>query len=119
MAEEQQRDCFSNFVLLGMTKKEMSKCWVPVATTTQLWEFGKTGHLLGDVSQASGTMSAINLCILSTLANAACLSTSGKLLTEKVDVLRLTFYISPICAAFILPFTLYFEVRILLLKQIV
>lgn len=67
-------------------------------------------------SQARGTMSAINLCVLSTLANAACLSTSGKLLTEKVDVLRLTFYISPICAAFILPFTLYFEVRSILLE---
>eukprot|EP00884_Botryococcus_braunii_P009675 jgi/Botrbrau1/18709/Bobra.0386s0035.1 len=65
-------------------------------------------------NQANGTLTAINLCILSTLANAACLSTSGKLLTEKVDVLRLTFYISPICAAFILPFTLYFEVGRLL-----
>jgi len=44
-------------------------------------------------------------------ANAACLSTSGKLLTEKVDVMRLTFYIAPITAVFILPILLHLEVR--------
>jgi len=44
-------------------------------------------------------------------ANAACLSTSGKLLTEKVDVMRLTFYIAPITAVFILPMLLHLEVR--------
>ena len=43
-------------------------------------------------------------------ANAACLSTSGKLLTEKVDVMRLTFYIAPITAFFILPMLLHLEV---------
>jgi hypothetical protein len=43
-------------------------------------------------------------------ANAACLSTSGKLLTEKVDVMRLTFYIAPITAVFILPMLLHLEV---------
>ena len=44
-------------------------------------------------------------------ANAACLSTSGKLLTEKIDVMRLTFYIAPITASFILPLLLHVEVR--------
>ena len=44
-------------------------------------------------------------------ANAACLSTSGKLLTEKIDVMRLTFYIAPITAFFILPLLLHVEVR--------
>ena len=61
--------------------------------------------------QASGTLSAVALCILSTLANAACLSFSGKLLTEKIDVMRLTFYISPITGVFTLPALLYIEVR--------
>lgn len=44
-------------------------------------------------------------------ANAACLSTSGKLLTEKIDVMRLTFYIAPITAFCILPLLLHVEVR--------
>ncbi|KAK9830940.1 hypothetical protein WJX81_008324 [Elliptochloris bilobata] len=61
--------------------------------------------------QATGTMFSIVLCTLSTLANAACLSTSGKLLTEKIDVMRLTFYIAPITAFFILPLLLHVEAR--------
>jgi hypothetical protein len=62
-------------------------------------------------AQQPGRRGSDTTRLLGAQANAACLSTSGKLLTEKIDVMRLTFYIAPITAVFILPLLLHVEVR--------
>lgn len=51
----------------------------------------------------TGSPRAIMLCLGGTLSNAAMMSTSGKVLSEKVDVLRLTFYTAPISLLALLP----------------
>ena len=48
-----------------------------------------------------------------TVSNAAMMSMSGKVLSEKLDVLRLTFYTSPISCMFLLPFYYLREVHTL------
>lgn len=44
------------------------------------------------------------LCPAGTISNGIMMSCSGKLLAEKVDVLRLTFYTSPVSCIMLLPF---------------
>jgi drug/metabolite transporter (DMT)-like permease len=51
----------------------------------------------------TGSPRAILLCIGGTLSNAAMMTTSGKVLSEKVDALRLTFYTAPISLLALLP----------------
>ncbi len=51
----------------------------------------------------TGSPRAIMLCLGGTLSNAAMMSTSGKVLSEKVDVLRLTFYTAPISLLALIP----------------
>jgi hypothetical protein len=51
----------------------------------------------------TGSTRAIMLCLGGTLSSAAMMSTSGKVLSEKVDVLRLTFYTAPISFLVLLP----------------
>ena len=46
-----------------------------------------------------------------TVSNAAMMSMSGKVLSEKLDVLRLTFYTSPISCLCLLPFYYLREVH--------
>jgi hypothetical protein len=45
------------------------------------------------------------------LSNAAMMSTSGRVLSEKLDVVRLTFYTAPVSCLALLPFFLWREVR--------
>ena len=45
-----------------------------------------------------------------TFSNAAMMTMSGKVLSEKLDVLRLTFYTSPISCLCLLPFYYFKEV---------
>lgn len=45
------------------------------------------------------------------LSNAAMMSTSGRVLSEKLDVVRLTFYTAPVSCLALLPFFLCREVR--------
>ena len=61
-------------------------------------------------NNAAGSPWAICLCLAGTICNAGMMSLSGKVLSEKVDVLQLTFYTSPISFLAILPAFLYREV---------
>ncbi len=81
------------------------------------------GEALGLVALTAGVMIAVYegsgaagpfavfLCVLGTVCNAAMMSFSGKLLSEKIDVLRLAFYTAPVSLMFLLPFLWYREVR--------
>ena len=60
--------------------------------------------------QVAGSNSAIMLCIIGTLSNAAMMSMTGRLLSEKIDVLRLTFYTAPVSCLLLLPVFLTREV---------
>jgi len=51
----------------------------------------------------TGSTAGILLCICGTVCNAAMICTSGKLLSEKMDVLRLAFYTAPVSCAVLLP----------------
>eukprot|EP00884_Botryococcus_braunii_P008773 jgi/Botrbrau1/17898/Bobra.0432s0003.1 len=53
----------------------------------------------------------VALCVAGTLAAAAMLNFSGRVLSEKVDVLRLTFYTSPLSIVLLLPFFAAFEAK--------
>jgi drug/metabolite transporter (DMT)-like permease len=51
----------------------------------------------------AGSPRAVLLCVAGTVSNAAMMTTSGKVLSEKVDALRLTFYTAPVSLAALLP----------------
>ena len=61
--------------------------------------------------QLAGSSGAIMLCITGTVSNAAMMSMTGRLLSEKVDVLRLTFYTAPVSCLLLVPVFLSREVR--------
>ena len=52
---------------------------------------------------AVGSPYAIVCCIAGTVCNGAMMSFSGKLLSEKLDVLRLAFYTAPVSLGVLLP----------------
>lgn len=58
----------------------------------------------------SGSPRGIILCIIGTVCNAAMMSTSGRILSEKLDVLRLAFYTAPISCIALFPFCYFHEV---------
>ena len=58
----------------------------------------------------AGTTQAILLCLAGTLCNAAMMSTTGRLLSERIDVLRLTFYTAPVSCLCLAPLFLMREV---------
>lgn len=58
----------------------------------------------------SGSLTGLLLCCAGTVCNAAMMSTAGKVMSEKVDVLRLTFYTAPVSCAVLLPLFLIREV---------
>lgn len=49
------------------------------------------------------------LCIIGTVCNAAMMSTSGRSLSEKLDVLRLAFYTAPVSCLALFPFCYFHE----------
>lgn len=57
----------------------------------------------------AGKPYAIVFCILGTVCNAAMMTFSGKLLSEKLDVVRLTFYTAPISLLCLSPFMMWRE----------
>ena len=61
-------------------------------------------------NNAAGSPFAIILCLAGTVCNAGMMSLSGKVLSEKVDVLQLTFYTAPVSFLAILPAFMYREV---------
>ena len=54
---------------------------------------------------------AVFLCVLGTICNAAMMTFSGKLLGERIDVLRLAFYTAPVSLLVLAPFLWMREVR--------
>mmetsp|Transcript_15672 Transcript_15672/g.44765 ORF Transcript_15672/g.44765 Transcript_15672/m.44765 type:complete len:340 (+) Transcript_15672:195-1214(+) len=57
----------------------------------------------------AGKPHAIIFCVVGTICNAAMMTFSGKLLSEKLDVVRLTFYTAPVSLACLTPFMVYME----------
>ena len=51
----------------------------------------------------SGSVTGLFLCCTGTVCNAAMMSTTGKVMSEKLDVLRLAFYTAPVSCAILLP----------------
>lgn len=57
----------------------------------------------------SGKPHAILFCIIGTVCNGAMMTFSGKLLSEKLDVVRLTFYTAPVSLLCLAPFMVWRE----------
>jgi len=57
----------------------------------------------------AGKPHAIMYCVMGTVCNAAMMTFSGKLLSEKLDVVRLTFYTAPISLMCLAPFMAILE----------
>lgn len=57
----------------------------------------------------SGKPYAIMFCITGTVCNGAMMTFSGKLLSEKLDVVRLTFYTAPVSLCCLAPFFWMYE----------
>lgn len=53
---------------------------------------------------------AIVICCIGTCCNAAMMTFSGKVLSEKLDVVKLTFYTAPVSLACLAPFFWAYEV---------
>ena len=51
----------------------------------------------------AGSVQSIVLCLAGTVCNAAMMSTTGRVLSERIDVLRLTFYTAPVSCICLLP----------------
>lgn len=62
----------------------------------------------------SGSVTGLLLCCTGTVCNAAMMSTTGKVMSEKLDVLRLAFYTAPVSCALLLPLFYIREVMALL-----
>lgn len=62
----------------------------------------------------SGSPIGVMFCVAATLSNAAMMTWSSKVMSEKIDVLRLTFYTAPVSCAILLPFCVYTEVPALM-----
>lgn len=58
----------------------------------------------------NGSPRGITLCVVGTVCNAAMMSTSGRILSEKLDVLRLAFYTAPVSCLALFPFCYFHEV---------
>jgi drug/metabolite transporter (DMT)-like permease len=57
----------------------------------------------------TGAPHAILLCVLGMVCNGAMMTFSGKVLSEKLDVVRMTFYTAPISLACLFPFFVWRE----------
>ncbi|WPT11446.1 Putative sugar phosphate/phosphate translocator [Picochlorum sp. SENEW3] len=59
----------------------------------------------------SGNPFAIMICMMGTISNALMMTTSGKLMSEKLDIIRLTFYTAPISLVCLSPFVMLMEAQ--------
>lgn len=57
----------------------------------------------------TGKPYAIGFCLVGTVCNGAMMTFSGKVLSEKLDVVRLTFYTAPVSLTCLAPFFLIYE----------
>lgn len=60
-------------------------------------------------SHTSSSTSGIILCCIATVSNALMMTISGRVMTSKIDSIRLTFYTAPVSVMALLPFALYQE----------
>lgn len=60
--------------------------------------------------RASGKLYAVILCVIGTVCNGAMMTFSGKLMSEKLDVVRLTFYTAPVSLLMLAPLCIKYEV---------
>lgn len=58
----------------------------------------------------AGSVEGIAICIIALLCNGATMSTIGKVLTSKIDVLALTFYTAPVSCLVLAPVVFSYEV---------
>jgi drug/metabolite transporter (DMT)-like permease len=61
----------------------------------------------------SNSPSGLVLCLLGTISNGLMMSLSGRVMSEKVDALRLTFYTAPAACLLLAPFHLRLEAKAL------
>ena len=61
----------------------------------------------------AGSASSIMLCFSSTVCTAAMMCITGRVLSAKLDVLRLNLFTAPICCAFFVPIFMLREVSCL------
>lgn len=75
-----------------------------------------TGGVMIAVWQGAvfGNPRGIMFCLYGTVSNAAMMTFSGKVLSEKLDVVRLTFYTAPVALSCLAPFAFYLEYESLL-----
>lgn len=82
------------------TKQEFISLLVLVSGVgIAIWEGGST----------RATVTGIMLCVLGTLSNGFMMSSIGRLLSDKLDVWRLTWYLAPITIVMLLPFYWWLE----------
>lgn len=66
----------------------------------------------------SGKIVPVLLCAAATVCNAAMSCFTGRLMSEKLDVLQFTFYVAPVSCVTLLPSYIYLEVRHMLCYSI-
>lgn len=59
----------------------------------------------------TGSFTGLLLCIAGTVCSGVTICTAGKVLTEKVDAMRLAFYTAPVSCAVLFPLALIHEVK--------
>lgn len=58
---------------------------------------------------ATGSVTGIVFCVVATISNAAMMTFSGKIMNEKIDALRLTWYTAPVSCICLLPLFMWAE----------
>lgn len=71
--------------------------------------FGGVALAVYEGSDTKTTVVGIIICLLGTICNGLMMTSSGRLLSEKIDVLRLTFYTAPISCMILSPFYYHLE----------
>lgn len=70
---------------------------------------GGVGLAVYDGAKVKGSFWGIVLCITGTVSNGLMMTCSGKVMSERIDVLRLTFYTAPVVSVVLVPFYLAME----------
>lgn len=96
--------CIENKV--PSVEESSSLCILSLGVMIAMWEGSITGNIQG-----------IALCSVATFCNAAASCCTGRVMSEKVDVLRLTFYMAPVSCCILVPFYFREEVCVADLTQ--
>lgn len=66
--------------------------------------FGGVAISVYEGSNTRGSLAGVASCLVGTICNGLMMAASGRLMSEKMDVLRLTFYTAPVCCFVLVPF---------------